>query len=157
MQKKEEASTDVGIIIGRFQIDELHHNHKEIIEFVKQKHDRVILLLGIAKGNQRDNMLDYEMRSEMIKEQYTDIIVSYIEDKKSNDVWSKNVDSTILTLKSPTQTVTLYGGRDSFIKHYNGKFKTQELEPTSYVNISASQIRKKISNTTIFVRSFCFL
>lgn len=42
-------------------------------------------------------------------------------------------------------SVTLYGGRDSFIRYYHGPFPSQEVEPSSYRIFSDSSERKSAS------------
>jgi nicotinamide mononucleotide adenylyltransferase len=42
------SPTDCGIIIGRFMIHELHSMHIDLIQTVLDKHDRVIVFLGVA-------------------------------------------------------------------------------------------------------------
>lgn len=145
MKIKEKISQDCGIIIGRFQVHELHQAHQDLIQTVCDKHDKVIMFLGLSpiRGN-LENPLDFEARKQMILEKFPNINVLYIDDVRDDDVWSKKLDSQIERLISPHQTVALYGSRDSFINGYKGKYPTVELE--SNVIISGTEIRKKIRN-----------
>lgn len=140
-------SADVGVIIGRFQIDDLHEAHVDLIETVRNRHSKTIVLLGI-KGitpvpATKRNPLDFEARRLMLHAKFPDLVVSYIKDVGNDEIWSKNVDEKIQDLLGPNQTAILYGGRDSFLAHYTGKFPTQELVPSTF--ISASTIRKELS------------
>lgn len=135
---------DVGVIVGRFQVPELHEAHKELISGVCSEHEKVIIFLGLSPViGTRNNPLDFEARKQMILKEYPNVNVLYIKDEPSDEVWSKKLDTQIGDLITPNQTVTLYGGRESFIDRYSGKFHTQELLQSRYV--SGSEIRKSIS------------
>lgn len=139
-------NSDVAVIVGRFQVHELHDGQKDLINTVCQRHDRVIVFLGLSPlRNTTNNPLDFNTRRIMIKESFPDIEVYYVEDCNSNEVWSKNLDRQLEKWLKPHQTVTLYGSRDSFISSYSGKYPTCELESSVYV--SGTEVRKRISNT----------
>lgn len=146
--KVREDQYDVGVIIGRFQIHELHKAHKALIEAVRSRHDKVIIFLGLSPLKVTDrNPLDFEARKQMILEQYPEINVLYIKDVNNDEIWSKRLDEMISDLISPAQTVVLYGGRDSFINHYSGRYPTVEFEQDVW--ISASEERKGISRKSV--------
>jgi bifunctional NMN adenylyltransferase/nudix hydrolase len=146
MQKKLPTS-DVGAIVGRFQVHELHEAHRSLIDTVLAQHDRVIIFLGLSPlRNTINNPLDYNTRKRMIQETYPDVEVYYIEDQHSDAVWSRNLDRELDKWCKPHQTVTLYGSRDSFIVHYTGKHLTVELE--SEIFISGTEIRRRIANSS---------
>jgi len=147
MEPKKDPVTDVGIIIGRFQVDKLHEAHIDLIKSVYDQHDKVVIFLGLSPIKcSFNNPLDFESRKQMIQEVFPDIIILYIKDMSSDEKWSKCLDEMIKDVTGPRQTVSLYGGRDSFIAHYTGKYKCIELEQTSFV--SGKAIRKRISNMT---------
>ena len=57
----EEKQTDIGVIIGRFQVHELHLAHMALIETVLQNHTKVILFLGTSTAiATRKNPLDFK-------------------------------------------------------------------------------------------------
>ena len=142
--KKVETKFDVAVLIGRFQVHELHAAHLDLIQSVCKEHDKVIVFLGLSPLMvTQNNPLDFESRKQMILEKFPDVIVMYIKDCYSDEVWSAELDEKIKDLTSPTQSVVLYGSRDSFISHYTGKHKTQELMQEIYV--SGTEIRKNIS------------
>lgn len=147
MKKKEAAkpTADVGVIVGRFQVPNLHDAHIELIESVRKEHHRVIIFLGLSPCKvTKSNPLDFEARKQMIIQSFPDINVLYIKDTVSDEVWSKKLDENISDIIGPNQTVMLYGGRDSFIKHYTGKFPITELESDRF--ISGTEIRNSIGN-----------
>lgn len=140
-------SFKVGVIVGRFHTHKLHDAHMFLFEQVTKNHSKVIVLLGIsAVQNSFNDPLDFEMRKDMILTTFPDIIVSSIKDCHSDDLWSENLDERIEELITPSQKVIIYGGRDSFIPYYSGKFEIEELEPEIF--ISASEIRKEISSSS---------
>ena len=142
--KPKTGSYDVGVIVGRFQVAELHEAHVELIESVRNLHPRVVIILGMgAVVGTRNNPLNFEARRQMIQEKYPDIDVVYIKDTKSDETWSRRLDEIVQDLLGPQQTAVLYGSRDSFIKYYTGKFPTLELVATKVV--SGTELREAIS------------
>ncbi len=138
------VTTDVGVIIGRFQVPELHAGHRKLFETVLARHKRVLVLLGIpAWRGGVQNPLDYKTRELMIQSLYPNVTVSYIQDRLSNEEWSSDVDKTIRTMY-PFEKVTLYGGRDGCIRFYTGGFKTVEtLEDPAFAAESGTNIRSQ--------------
>ena len=135
---------DVGIIVGRFQVPSLHEAHRELIQSVIEKHPRTVIFLGVSPvPTSRNNPLDFETRRRMIQDEFPEVEILYIKDTKNDDVWSKNLDERIGDIVGPGKSVVLYGGKDSFIPYYTGKFPTLELIPSVF--ISGTQIREEIS------------
>lgn len=143
MNAKEAA---VGILVGRFQIDKLHQAHIDLIQSVCNLHPKVIIFLGLSPVlGTKKNPLDFEARKQMILECFPDINVLYIPDiPGDNEAWSKKLDEQISHL-CPVQKVILYGGRDSFVSKYCGRYPIKELE--SKIIVSASEIRDRISKS----------
>ncbi len=140
---------DVGVIVGRFQVPELHDAHRALIRTVMERHDKVILVLGMSPvGPTANNPLDFQARSQMIFEEFPGLIVTSIKDLPSDAAWSARLDGIVADLVTPSQTVVLYGSRDSFLDHYSGRFSKAELLQESYV--SGTQIRKKITSGSTF-------
>lgn len=143
--EKAPPSADVGIVVGRFQIHALHDAHKGLIDFVRSRHDRVIIFLGLSPVRGTiSNPLDFRARAAMLREVYSDVEVLYIEDCKYDSDWSKKLDSQIVRQLNPHQGAMLYGSRDSFISHYTGRYKTTELESKTFV--SGTEVRRQVSN-----------
>jgi|LakMenEpi03Aug12_release.lakeMendotaPanAssembly.Ray.scaffolds.fasta_scaffold36447_2 bifunctional NMN adenylyltransferase/nudix hydrolase len=145
MKEKVNKPTDVGVIVGRFQVNELHEAHIDLITSVTNKHDRVLVFLGNSIiRNTTSNPLDYRARRAMIADKFPNVEIHYINDNPSDLAWSKNLDKLISEQLMPLQTVTLYGSRDSFLKGYSGKYNTCELEATTF--ISGTEVRRRVSN-----------
>jgi|SRR5579862_5227575 len=138
-------SAEVGVIVARFQVPELHEEHKALIERVAHNHPRVIVILGLAADIckcTKNNPLDFPTRKAMVEQAFPNVEVLYIKDVGNNDIWSKDLDRIIASQIGPTQKVVLYGGRDSFVPHYKGKYPTQELVPNKF--ISGKEIRRNV-------------
>ena len=143
--KEPSPTADIGVVIGRMQIHELHQAHRDLIQFVVNKHDRVILFLGLAAiRNTITNPLNFRDRKQMINEVFPNVEVFYVDDQRSDADWSKTLDAQIRKHLTPSQTCILYGSRDSFIRRYSGKNKTIELD--SKVFVSGTEIRRQVAN-----------
>lgn len=154
MKKKEEKKVyDIGVIIGRFQIHELHDGQKELIDSVIKRHDKVIIFLGVAPTlSTKRNPLDFRSRKVMIESTYDkEMVILPLYDRKSDEYWSKLLDEKIKEVE-PVGSVVLYGSRDSFIPHYMGKHDTIELVPKSFV--SASEVRIEVSKRVERTKEF---
>ena len=137
---------EYGVIIGRFQVPSLHDGHTGLIDRVRTKHRKVIILIGSTPGIlvTRRNPLDYHTRMLMIRQAYPDISILPINDMPSDKDWSKSVDRRILEATDGNESVVLYGSRDSFIPHYSGKFRVTELESSR--SNSGTEIRQRLSD-----------
>jgi bifunctional NMN adenylyltransferase/nudix hydrolase len=139
---------DVGIIVGRFQVPELHEAHEQLIRHVCEQHDKVVIFLGVSPlWVTTENPLDFEARKRMILDKFPAVSVLYVKDQWSDEVWSRRLDEMIADVATPAQSVVLYGGRDSFINHYTGKHSTRELEQDTY--ISGNEIRRDVSRKSV--------
>lgn len=136
----------VGVIVGRFQVPELHKGHRHLIEEVAKRFDVVLIVLGYsgAFGNDKDP-LSLEDRERMIRAAYPAVWVRQAEDQPSNARWSEALDS-IVTQVFPNATVTMCGSRDSFLKVYSGKFAT--LEVADIPMLSGRQVREVVGERT---------
>lgn len=145
---------DIGVVIGRFQIDELHSEHKKMIREVLERHWKTILFLGVAPsiGTER-NSLDFLTRKLMIEEEFGNSfsVILPLNDKKLDVVWSKQVDTKIKEI-FPLGSAVLYGSKDSFIPHYKGHCDTIELE--TEIIISAHDVRKEIAKRVLPTKDF---
>lgn len=141
-------SYDVGVIVGRFQTHELHAGHLGLIDHVRTQHEKVIIFLGNSPlWATANNPLDFQARSQMLREAYPDIIVNYIDDMNSDEKWSAKLDRQLASLVSPAQSVVLYGSRDSFIPHYEGRHDTRELESSQVFSGTAERKLIAAGNT----------
>jgi bifunctional NMN adenylyltransferase/nudix hydrolase len=139
--------TDIGVMIGRFQVHELHEGHHDLIKTVMKHHQKVLILLGVSPAKStRNNPLDFKSRELMLRASYPNLTVLPIYDVGNDEEWSKEVDKKIREVFS-IGSVTLYGSRDGFIPYYKGQFPTVELE--ARFKVSGSEIRKSLSNEVV--------
>lgn len=144
MKEAKEQVYDCGVIVGRFQVDSLSEGHMQIIEHVYESHPKTIIFLGLSPCKCTvNNPLDFESRKQMILECFPNASVLYIKDMHSDKRWSETLDEQISDICGPNQKVTIYGSRDSFIKHYTGSYYCTELEQEVYS--SGTEIRRSIS------------
>ncbi len=136
---------DVGVIIGRFQVPDLHEGHHELIDSVQEKHRKVLIFICSTPSVlvTRRNPLDYFTRMKMIQAEYPDVAILPLHDMPSDQDWSKVVDNKIREIFSD-DSVILYGSRDAFIPHYFGQHPTVELADSC--DISGTSIREAASN-----------
>lgn len=146
--KTDKIKFQVGVIVGRFQVNDLHPGHIELLDWVKSNHDTMIVLLGCSPVISRNNPLSYNVRRLMIQKSYPDAIILPVNDTRDDESWSQSVDTTIRRVVRPNEKVCLYGSRDSFVKHYTGSYPTNELEGTGHF-WSGSEVRERIANKSL--------
>ncbi|PTB98048.1 NUDIX hydrolase [Marivirga lumbricoides] len=141
-----------GVIIARFQTPYLHEGHMELIQKVKEQHDKLIIVLGVSPvRSSRKNPYDFYTRETMIKNEFKEIVVLPLSDHPSDAEWSKNLDN-MLESAFPSESFTLYGSRDNFIPYYTGKKQVVELP--EHGDYSATELRKKYADKVSNSRDF---
>jgi bifunctional NMN adenylyltransferase/nudix hydrolase len=119
----------IGVVIGRFQVPHLTEGHQEILNTVLKQCEKLIVLVGVNHaGPTKANPLSYEAREAMLKHWRSYITVLPIMDQKDDREWSRAVDTLLAGYGG---SITLYGGRDSFIPHYKGKLPVVEVTTKS--------------------------
>jgi bifunctional NMN adenylyltransferase/nudix hydrolase len=136
---RDRAKQTIGVIVGRFQVPDLHAGHRHLIETALQENDAIHIVLGCTAGFPDDrDPLSAEVRAEMIQQEYPGISTSTITDVHNAQLWSQILDGKLRKLFSE-QTVRLYGSRGSFGKVYTGTY------PFTYVdhvpNVSGTKLR----------------
>tara|TARA_R110000772_G_scaffold17946_3_gene50063 strand:+ start:185757 stop:186740 length:984 start_codon:yes stop_codon:yes gene_type:complete len=144
---------NVGVIIARFQVHELHEAHKEMIDLVVNNHKKTLIFLGISNiPNTKNNPLDFATRQSMIQDYVPNALIVPIKDSRSDEVWSKELDRQISLVFGDNIKPLLYGSRDSFIPHYKGRYTTVEL--TSDTFVSGTEIRNNVSEEILKTQDF---
>lgn len=140
-----------GVIVGRFQVNDLHDGHMELFRQVRARHDGVIVFVGQhPAGLSLNHPLDFPVRKAMIQAKFPDFIVLPLMDTRSDEDWSAKLDEFINQAIGGMSKVTLYGGRDSFVPHYKGKYKPVELAlPIETQSVSGTDIRREFANKVI--------
>ena len=135
---------NIGIIVGRFQVAQLHPGHLDLIKNVTENHQRVAIFLGTTSAmSTKNNPLDFLTRKRMIQEHFPEVAILSIPDTSNDEEWSKELDQRIKEV-FPVGKPLLYGSRDSFINYYSGHFLTKALPP--HQSISGTEHRQKTSN-----------
>lgn len=149
----------VAAAVVRFQTDNLHEGHEFLLGTMKLNADVVCVVLGLDenRGSKR-NPLDFITRKLMIEEWWsrhgglTPLVILPQHNQPKDEVWSANLDR-MLGDAFPGQHITLYGGRDSFLKHYKGKLRTEQVIFSS-PELSATERRKEIAAQPGFTPEF---
>ena len=128
-----------GVIIARFQTPYLHDGHKYLLDEIRSKHNKVVVVLGVSpvKGTRR-NPFDFYTREKLLKQYAPELMVLPLSDHPSDEAWSKQLD-TLLQNTFPQESFTLYGSRDCFIVYYSGRLPVVALP--EYGEHSATAIR----------------
>ncbi len=134
----------IGVIIGRFQVDQPHEGHRNLIEQVHRHHGKVLIGLGCSpvKLSETDP-LDFSTRAVMMQKEFPWATVLPVNDSPSDEIWSRSLDQ-LITETFKTEIPVLYGSRDSFIPHYRGKLKVVELETIRVP--SGTEVRAQIAD-----------
>lgn len=116
-----------GVIVARFQTPYLHEGHEYLINEIRAKHNKVVVVLGVSpvKGSRR-NPFDFYTREKLLKQYAPELIVLPLSDHPSDHAWSQLLDNLLLT-SFPMELFVLYGSRDSFIPYYSGNLPVQAL------------------------------
>jgi bifunctional NMN adenylyltransferase/nudix hydrolase len=141
---------NVGVVVGRFQVNELHEGHRNLLDWVTENYNQMIVVLGVsAICGSRSNPIPATIRAEMIRSEYPTAIIVSLSDTRSNEQWSKNLDIVISQSITPNQKPVLFGSRDSFIPYYTGRYTTQELVGNNSEFWTGTEIRKRISESPL--------
>jgi bifunctional NMN adenylyltransferase/nudix hydrolase len=155
----------IGIIVGRFQVDQLTQGHTFLIDTVLDECRYCIIILGESPTRVTTrHPLPYEAREAMIlKEypvaQYPTLFIGKVNDCKEDSVWCSKLDEEVDRIAPNWDDNTLreiiyYGSRDSFINMYCGKYSKKVIEPRDGL-ISATNRRAEIQeNPSIGEQAF---
>jgi 8-oxo-dGTP pyrophosphatase MutT (NUDIX family) len=139
--------TGVGIVIGRFQVHDLHEGHNRLVEKAFARHGKVLICIGVsARLVTPNDPLDYPTREQMVKEEYATAQVVPLHDKPGNDAaWSAQLD-TLVGLLYPTVRATIYYGRGSDVPTaYKGRHPLHEIDEVELK--SGTYIREEVAGT----------
>lgn len=138
----------IGVIVGRFQIDNLHTGYLKLLNEVHKRSDEVVVCLGVKPTpSNKKNPLDFLNRYNTLNQSYTNCYIIPVIDHPSNEQWSKNLDYLLDSLFMGKE-ITLYTGRDGFNEHYTGKYPV-EVITTDIDHLNSSDRREIVGNATI--------
>lgn len=122
----------LGVVVGRFQVPELHEAHKQLIAMAQLNHESYAIFIACTsvKGSTRDP-LDYDTRAVMIKYQFPDAHIYPIDDNPSDDIWSRHLDGKIMSIAGKKK-VLLYSGHKGFASHYYGRYPVKSIKEIDF-------------------------
>jgi bifunctional NMN adenylyltransferase/nudix hydrolase len=137
-------SSTLGVIIGRFQVSDLHSGHVDSLSAVGEAHARVLVLIGVRDSPRSDvNPLPYQARRQNLIANYPEYEYAPIADHQSDAEWVKSVDR-IIDIHKDHLGVKLYGSRFSCLNTYKthgGKYPTVMLDAEE-PELSGSESRR---------------
>lgn len=117
-----------GVVIGRFQVDDLHEGHIALLDHVKRTHEQLLILVGVRPALPSDkHPLSFKQRELMLKTAYPKATIIPISDMRTSDVWSKNVDNNI-RITTENKKAVIYTGRDGFSDRYSGTYNVKKID-----------------------------
>ena len=159
----------LGVTVGRFQVPRLHYAHMRLIGEGLASAERILILLGspVGKPDAR-NPLDIKTRKLMIESAISydnRVAVDVVYDVAfKDDIWSNEVDARIdehirhLVLVGSAHLgeveVVMFGGRDSFLKHYIGRHRALKFEMAQVGNISGTEDRARAGRDPLNTSDF---
>lgn len=137
-------SKTLAVAVVRLQVPELHAGHRYLLNSMSALHSNILVVIGTTEARLTpDDPLTPEMREAMLKANYPQVQVAFLPDHPSDYAWSTALDNLIQEHLTPdTSPPVLYGGRDSFLAHYHGTFRTFELPPAD--NVSGTEVREAV-------------
>jgi bifunctional NMN adenylyltransferase/nudix hydrolase len=134
----EKAGT--GIIVGRFQVVDLNDAHKELIDHVRDSHEKVAVFLCSNPAPSDMNPIDLLFRIDLIESHYGEEIELFeMEDLPDDRIWSQELDRRILEMR-PVGKVLIYGTEEGFTSRYSGRYDTEVLEANETENLDIFSI-----------------
>lgn len=148
---------NIGVIVGKFQCPKPTLAHKELLEYAFTKYDELIVFVGKSPIFNSEYTIPVQMVMYNIDEYIKELIVKYGEKKYTISyivnvydryIWSTLLDDKIITIidtEGPV-SVSLIGGRDSYIDTYTGgRFVNRDRFISNLGSeVSARNIRKQI-------------
>lgn len=126
------CSSSAGVVVGRFQVPELHEGHKHLISMAQLNHVKLLVFIACTevKGSNRDP-LDYKTRAAMVKYQFPDAIINPIYDQPLDSTWSFMLDGMI-TKEIGRKEALLYSSKNGFHDAYCGKYKVNYVKEIDF-------------------------
>ena len=151
-------NTDVGVVVGRFQTDNLHKGHLHLLEFARARHKNFLVVLGVPRSFPTPrNPLSYEIREVMLKKAFPQAVIRPLVNHPSDAAWSATLDS-LIEEAFPGLEATLYGSRDSFLRSYTGKHPKFKIPPFEKFNGAERRrlVSGRISSSGVFRRGIIY-
>ncbi|MFZ2188863.1 MAG: NUDIX domain-containing protein [Candidatus Moraniibacteriota bacterium] len=143
---------NLSVVIGRFQVPELHAGHLYLINYACEKADALLILVGVTQAMpSKRNPLDFVIRKMMLKKAFPKAMIIALPDNPSDARWSDSVDQ-VIGENFPDYAVSLFGSRDSFIPYYSGKYPVVTVPKMTVP--SGTVMRKKVNGAVTADKQF---
>jgi len=141
------AKTTVGAVVGRFQVPELTQGHRDLLNAVMERSDRLVILLGVSPldGKVKENPLTFDQRTSLFRD-YGHATILPVFDQPNDKLWSTALDRLLNDLFLGSE-ITLFGGRDSFTTSYMGQFGTEILSFHASATVQGTKMRNAIKES----------
>lgn len=140
-------SDALAVCVVRLQVPQMHTGHHYLLKSILAIHNNVLVVIGETEARlTAEDPLTFEMRKAMLLSVYPTVTVASLRDQPSDKLWSEDLD--LLIDQQPKHILdagkpTLYGGRDSFLSHYQGRHRTFELPYITTV-VSGTGVREAV-------------
>lgn len=139
----------VGVLIGRFQVPEMHEGHRFLVREMLEECDKVLILFGSAnRAPSPRNPFSYVYRAQAAKALFPDIYTAPLNDYLYNDSqWVADVDNTIQYMLAhkmgcDTAKVILYGHKKDGNDYLNWFPQYEYVNINSDIDISGTEVRR---------------
>lgn len=127
--------SNIGVVVGRFQIDQLHDGHQAIIRQARVENDGLLVIVGDNPlPTTAQNPLSVGARIKMVEDYlietnlYQQSSVTSLPDHPDDQVWSERLDEIIQWSLQEGDTATIYHGRDTTATYYSGSHPMKEID-----------------------------
>lgn len=150
----------LGVIVGRFQTPYLHWGHSKLIIEATDNSDAVLVGIGSANApvsnrnplpvSYRKHLVEKEFEQQWLTRRIRPIVVP-LNDMRSDDDWSKQLDDYICWAKSlhGLDLVRIWTDKHGFQSHYTGQYKDCITEIAEIEGARATEFRKSIGQCTL--------
>lgn len=148
----------LGIVIGRFQVPDLHPSHHILISQAARNSEQLAIFIAIpkARGTNYDP-LDFLTRKLMLQEYYPDAILLPLPDNRSDEAWSTQLDKKISELQHEDQPVTIFTGPNGLASSYKGNYNIETVEEVpEYEGASLHPLKQTPRNSAEFRRGVIY-
>jgi bifunctional NMN adenylyltransferase/nudix hydrolase len=150
---------ELGVIIARFQTDELTPAHQYLLEQVATRVNRVLVLIGCAPViGLKKNPLEYRLREQMVYDWWhqkfgatKEIAIQALPDMPTDAVWSANVDR-LIDIINLGGAATIFCGPDGAGPAYKEAGGRHPIEVLDSMGGHASKVRENLNAT--YTRDF---
>ena len=81
--KNQNTPSSLGVVIGRFQVDDLHEGHLDLLSEVAHTNTQLLIIIGLSPCRCTVyNPLDYDTRRRLLLEYFPQAKIAYINDVK---------------------------------------------------------------------------